>query len=367
MAFGGVLRVFASVIAVAVAFIDQSSSSVGFLASKQEALFEMKEKTAALKKEVKKNKPHLPNASAVLTVETAVFHKFQEKADSLMKRLTVAEEEGGAALLDSKAKYEAKLKAQHEQNLAVERKNEEIAQEVAVIYDATADARSDASELTKKTEGLTAEFRALRQNFTTAQEFAENAINDSAAKLAYSAPELQVLDELNQQEAAEKQSREHENYLQWVATAGSKLSFLQIDASNKLSVESTMDSLVQHHLKSRAGPKKDVSSVEVIVNELTATLEELSIAQNASDAQLRTIFEEEYKKNDDNYQALLQIQAELNATKDSAMELQGRVFEAKDHLQQAYTKVLGQTKAVKQFSYQVGAGEKVAALLQAGN
>jgi len=49
------------------------------------------------------------------------------------------------------------------------------------------------------------------------------------------------------------------------------------------------------------------------------------------------------------------------------LELQGRVFEAKEHLQQADTKLLGQTKAVKQFSYQVGAGQKVASLLQVSN
>merc|ERR1719413_171009 len=120
-----------------------------------------------------------------------------------------------------------------------------------------------------------------------------------------------------------------------------------------------MDSLVQHHLGSRLGPKQEVSNVEQIVTELAATLRDLSNAQNASDARLRTMFEEEYKKNEEIHQALLENQAELNATKDSALELQGLVVEAKDHLQQTYTKLLGQTEAVKKFSYQVGAGEKV--------
>jgi hypothetical protein len=364
MAFGGVMRVLASIVAIVVASIDQSSASLGFLASKQKALFEIKQKNAALKTELKKDAPHLPNASAALAVEATAFRKFTVKADLLMNRLALAEEEGAAAIMDSKNKYDAKLKVQHEQNVAVERQNEKIGQEITALYKVIADVRSGASELTKTSEGLTAELRALRQNFTTAQEFVENTINESAAKLAYSAPELQVLDELNQQDAAEKQAREHESYLRSVAAAGSTISFLQI---NRSKVESTMESLVQHHLKSRSHQKEEVSDVKQIVTELAATLQDLSNAQNATDAQLRSMFEEEYKKNDEIHQALLENQVELNATKNSALELKGRVIEAKDHLQQTYTKLLGQAEAVKHFSYQVGAGEKVAALFHVGN
>jgi len=353
------VRVLASLVIVAVAFIDQSSASLGFLASKQKALFEMKQRNAALMTEVKNNAPNLPNVSQALTVETSVFRKFTAKANILMSRLATAEDEGAAALMDSKAKYEFKLKAQHEQNLAVERQNEKIGQEITALYKVIADVRSGASELTKTSEGLTAELKALRQNFSTAQEFVENTINESATKLAYTSPELQVLGELNQQDAAEKQAREHESYLRWVATAANRLALLQ---TNRSKVVSTMDSLVQHHLGSRLGPKQEVSNVEQIVTELAATLRDLSIAQNASDAQLRDMFEEEYKKNEEIHEALLENQAELNATKASALDLQGRVVEAKDHLQQTYTKLLSQTEAVKHFSYQVGAGEKVAVL-----
>merc|ERR1719343_1367990 len=105
---------------------------------------------------------------------------------------------------------------------------------------------------------------------------------------------------------------------------------------------------------SRSGPKKEVYSVEQLVNQLVTTLDDLQNTQNASDAQLRNMFEEQYKKAEENHQMLLETQAQLNATKDSASLLKVRVVAARDNLQQTYTSLSGQIKAVKQFTYQVG-------------
>merc|ERR1711879_224965 len=181
---------------------------------------------------------------------------------------------------------------------------------------------------------------------------------------ASDAPELQVLDELDQKDAAATQARDHENYLKEVSMTNRKLSFLQtdtlvqhahpkalllanargaseLDQSERDQSEKDQSEREQFvtQVDLRMSMQKDIESAQDILLSLSQTIGDYVTTASEGDAELKSNYEGGWQTGEEWHQALLKTQEELNATHGSALELQGRLSEAKVHLEQRRDKL----------------------------
>merc|ERR1712151_1044163 len=153
------------------------------------------------------------------------FTALSAKVNSLEAHLTEVKNEGTATITSDKKEYEAKLEAQRNENLAVERTNADLTKRIHDLKDSNKQLRSKAEAMKHLGASLTADLSSLRTNLSFALEFAEGALTDSEDMLT-NAEHLKVLEDLAEQDAAAGKVQAHELRLNEIRNA-KKLSMLQ--------------------------------------------------------------------------------------------------------------------------------------------
>merc|ERR1712113_1290277 len=102
-------------------------------------------------------KDPLPEVSQVTSKSTEVFAALSSKVNSLEASLAEVQNEGTVNVKADKMEYEAKLEAQRNHNLALDKMNDDLTERIRVLKDSNQQLRSKAERLTKSGASLTAD------------------------------------------------------------------------------------------------------------------------------------------------------------------------------------------------------------------
>jgi len=270
----------------------------------------------------------LPEVSKVLSNSNTVLDTLNAQVSSLQARLTEAQLEGAAATKAKKTEYEAKLKMQHESNVALAQKNEGTKSHIKALKEENLKLRSKAQMLSKQSASLTSTLQVLRGNVSTVDEFLGTALKGST-ELLLKAPQLQVLEDFDKLDAEAARVRAHESQLNEV-----KMSLLQIalepeKQDAKLGAHSVLDSL---H-----------SALDVLAKEQNQGLESLKGA-----------FEKEFQAGEQYHNNMLKEEADLNAAEKVALENNERLTAAVTHLEDAHETLLQKVQRVRSYMQRLG-------------
>mmetsp|Transcript_42045 Transcript_42045/g.116093 ORF Transcript_42045/g.116093 Transcript_42045/m.116093 type:complete len:721 (+) Transcript_42045:68-2230(+) len=271
-----------------------------------------------------------------------VLAAMNSHATALEESLATLHSQSRSAVAKQRAMYERRLQAQDRDNRATSDANEKLKSEIKAARKSNDELRLTANGLVKANQAKVAELKVLRANLTTAQEFAELAVNEGVAKI-HNASEVQILFELADKDAVKKEELAHMNMLD--AIAGSdKIALFEVDVRQ---------SPAQQHARD-------------LLSMLASAMDDLNKEQNATLASLEASFEESFKEGETRSMAMHAEQAELNATKSLEIALNRRLDAAVKHLKQVHQSLKQQVKSLQSFVQGLG-GRALQDLAPKGN
>jgi len=277
----------------------------------------------------------LPKVSTIMDQPDRTFKELSSKTISLEERFVQHQTQNVRALKKQKAEYEKRLRDQFTENRATERMNRKLSQEIEDLQQANTRIRAKANKVSKENDELRGHLQGMLSNISLAQEFANGTLG-AARELFHEAPELQVLADLAQKDAAEEQEQLHQHHLNLIG-GGLKISMFQADAG------------------ARPRQQDEQGDPADLLQSLLASLSDLTKQEEASSAQLKEAFERESKKSDEQREALLQKQAELNATLSAEAALHERLVSALNFVQATNKRLLKHSTSLRNFALRLGA------------
>lgn len=248
---------------------------------------------------------------------SSTYHSISRKVNALEQHLAEAEQENSEALAKKRAKYVARIQYFQQENSAVAFQNRQISQSIREVNDANKKLRHEAAELRQEGEEWLHDWLAMKSNITTALEVTQRTLG---ALQSHPAPELDVLTELEEQEAVRRAKAEHLDRLAEIAPVG----LPGVDADGPAL------SLVQ---VSQATMKRRSPDPKSALRVLEVGFAELGEANRQQEAELDREFAGKLRDQQMRRDDLLAEQRALNTTFEEASMVQSRLKVAVEHLQ----------------------------------
>jgi len=286
----------------------------------------------------------LPDVKTVLQKPQAAYKDVRMDVGSFEARLLEVQSSNEAQITAVKADLEQQLLSQKSENNAVDKFNADLTVDLASFRKDVTKLREQAAKLSKSNSKLVADLKSMQANITTAQDFVHRALNHSA-ELLETAPELQVLEQLNDMETEKTVGLVRAARLEEMR-AGRRMTLVQIG---------------------EARGAKEVGAHELL-DLMASALEDMQSEQNASEVAMRTAFDKDYAAGDKRHNTSLAKQQELNASKVEVVALKQRMTDAVQHLNSTHNMLSERFQAVRSFTKSMGtrhvAGSSTLSLLQ---
>jgi len=270
----------------------------------------------------------LPELFDILDKQQSTYQDVRDSMGAFEKRMLFASQLSEAHIVVLKAHLEQNLTvasmANSMANTVVEQQNADLLLLIGSLTQNVSKLLGDCAKLQESNKRWSADLQAMLVNFSSAQEFIDLALNDSVEALG-AAPELKILDELNEIEMTRRAKQAHERSLSEVQHA---VALLQVDQD--INEEG-------HDLIGLLG--------DGMIN--------LEMEEMASKASLLSAFQKDYddlaQRYAQRHAQLLERQDGLNHTKDAQADLQRRLNLAVANLQESQTVLQERSMAVRAF------------------
>jgi len=270
----------------------------------------------------------LPELSDILDKQQSTYQDVRDSMGAFEKRMLFASQLSEAHIVAFKAHLEQNLTVASTvasmANTVVEQQNADLLLLIGSLTQNVSKLLGDCAKLQESNKRWSADLQAMLVNFSSAQEFIDLALNDSVEALG-AAPELKILDELNEIEMTRRAKQAYERSLSEVQHA---VALLQVDQD--INEEG-------HDLIGLLG--------DAMIN--------LEIEEMASKASLLSAFQKDYdalaQRHAQRHAQLLERQDGLNHTKDAQADLQRRLNLAVANLQESQTVLQERSMAVRAF------------------
>lgn len=164
---------------------------------------------------------------------SSTYHSISQKVNALEQHLAEAEQENSAALAKMRATYITRITYIQQANNGIVAQNRQVSQRIRELNEANTKLRRKADKLRRDGGDWFHDWLAMKSNISTALEVTHVTLG---ALQAHPAPELDVLTELDEQEAAQRAKEEHRDQLAELGTvdapgvdaAGPPLSLVQV-------------------------------------------------------------------------------------------------------------------------------------------
>jgi len=306
-----------------------------------EALLLLQRKAKHIVKLVKKDARKqgltpLPDVAVVLERPHSVLTSMNSLLETYQNQLAAAQTAANQAVTSQRATFVARLKRIAERNHEIDSYNKRITNDAMVVRRHNHDLRDQATKLSRENDVLLEDVVYIKANITMAQEFITKSLDDAKARIESSA-DISVLDEL----AAEDAQSLRADKLMEFAGMGS-YSMLQLESQARSRREIDLSQPV------------DADSHN-LVQELKASMDELTYARNDSEIIMKSRFEKEYTERTREQEHLLTEQSTLNSTLAAEKILEQQLEAALGHLQTTHENLMKKSDAIRLFAQRLGA------------
>lgn len=253
------------------------------------------------------------------------FNSLGSQVPVLRERLLAARNASFATIRNQKEEDEAKLQVQRDELRSVELVNRGIAADFVHVRSQNEVLRCRANNLTALIRRATAALHTLRENVTVAGEFSDRSLLAAKFRLEKS-PELSILAELDETDAAAAQENAHAERMKGLAMA-----------SLKENASKDRMGLVQVSTGRRVATQVNVpvrpDATKAMVNTLLASWKEMSKEQNATLHRLSFAFSQAFSAGEVRRATLLADQGVMNTTLKEAKQIGKDLAAAVAHLE----------------------------------
>mmetsp|Transcript_106870 Transcript_106870/g.300463 ORF Transcript_106870/g.300463 Transcript_106870/m.300463 type:complete len:436 (-) Transcript_106870:155-1462(-) len=261
----------------------------------------------------------LPKVSDMLPTFGAV----QSEVAALRARVADVQVQGVRSLTRLRDEFETKLRQQRDDTHAMALFNKRLEMRIDDLRKSSATLRQRAEQLLSVNKKLSSRIASLQADFSLAVEFSSLTLNHSF-DLIERAPEVAILTELREKEAADAKEAAHKKSL-------SSLALL------------------------RVAPAAENRAPEDIVRSLGAILSDLSTRQTASERELQEAFAKTFVVGEHHQKIVLEEQARLNAMVAKEQDTNDKLASAVRHLQGTYQHLLDRSRSLKSFAARLSA------------
>lgn len=264
-----------------------------------------------------------------LVVKSDTVHKVASQITELQEQLKQAKSTSLATVTTKKQEYEQKLHAAMSSNLDVEAKNEQVAKAIRGLRNDQAALRAKAGEIELASNSVEAGLQELRANITLAEEFTGRVLA-SSEELLHRSPEVQILEELEEQERNASRAKILEARL------------------DEITVASTWAR--SHVNMMQVGAIRTGTEPQALLRSLLSAWNNMTVEEDASLAALDAAFEKEWNATAARREVLLKQQAKLDETLQHEEDMKAKLVTAVAHLQYTHDELLKERSSLMQFA-----------------
>jgi len=283
----------------------------------------------------------LPSLSQDRDPTQSVFQKLNSQIGDLEQRLTATKQANRASAARQQKEFRQQLQRQHEEIEALTSANSLIASQVEHLKQSTFALRGHAARLQVNVTLIEDNLKGLLTNLSAAEDFVTSSLK--SLSIANSS-ELQVLSEMAEKDADEAMRVAKKARLAEISPW--KVSMMQTKNSRgNLTANSSVSPPLNHD---------GDSDFKDLVQTLLVGLDSLSAAHQQRMASREAAFRKEFNDGDEKRRTLVALQAELNSTKASLVELEIRLRVAVQHLSETLGHLKQRADAIGLFMRRTG-------------
>eukprot|EP00927_Polykrikos_kofoidii_P016625 TRINITY_DN1751_c0_g1_i1.p1 TRINITY_DN1751_c0_g1~~TRINITY_DN1751_c0_g1_i1.p1 ORF type:complete len:646 (-),score=85.91 TRINITY_DN1751_c0_g1_i1:115-2052(-) len=275
----------------------------------------------------------LPDVATLVSSEA--FSATKAKLAELHAEIVRQQQHDSALIRNQKSQNERELAEQRRVNDAIRQNCDDISYRNDELKASNARLFERSRHLSKENDQIKSDLLALRANLTLAQE----VLFDGLAFFESEAPELDVLREMDEQDAVANRIRQKQDWLQDGDDASANFSFLQLSS---------------HGQRTELFPKKAGNSQSTILQQLYDSLDEIAKETNSSMTLIRESFHDQFEHILATRTALLNEQAQLNDSNAEALGVHKQLLTAVNHLTSVHESLFNRRRAIQGFAANLG-------------
>jgi len=254
------------------------------------------------------------------------FKAVQANIESLQAKFATMSRQHVADIAKARAKYEKQLSSEHHKLIVLKKENTALARKIEAARGRNVDLRAQAKRFNVKNQVLVSQLQGIRANLSTADEWVQLSLDKSKAMMEE--PEMEVLSQLDHEDAKAQAKEAHELRLNSIGSA-----LLQED-----------DLVLE-----QPALEQDDHSANVF-DKLDKAIAKMREEQRSNAESLQRAFEEQHSENLGRGKKLLAEQKNLKHKLSSEEALEQRLTAALKRLSEGHNTLRHQLHSVKHFS-----------------